>query len=278
MKNIKPYSKDSFAFYKDICRKKENQALKDRLTLMNDELETIYLDYDESFANNTLELIQPKGYIGQENIDLAELYNYKMIPFQNLRTELTTTESGRSVKCQNCTINDSNTFDHLIPQSEFIEYSVHPKNLICSCGDCNGRKNSIWRKDGKRTSLNLYLDQLPQNQYLFVELSIGNIRTEVTFYLDNSAGKVNVDMYDLIQSHYKKLDLCRRFSEGADTVITSFKNILSAFTTNPQDKSQQMQMIMDYLERERVAFGFNHWQTILKHALVNDPDFMIDFN
>jgi hypothetical protein len=276
MKNSKPYSEDSFAFYKLVCEKKQSQELKYRLSTMNDEIRLLYIEYDEHFSKNTLESIHPKGYAAQHRADLAVLYDYKMVPFQDLRLELTTTASGRVVKCQHCTINDSNTFDHLVPQSEFVEYSIHPKNLICSCGDCNGRKGTVWRDGGRRTSLNLYLDQLPDIQYLFVELSIGNIRTDVRFFLDNPANAIDAEIYQLICNHYGRLNLCKRFADGADTVITSFKNILGPLRMIP-DVAQREAIIVAYIDSERSAFGYNHWQTILKLTLFNDPDFMIDF-
>lgn len=276
MKNSKPYDKDSFEFFESVCEKKQSHPLKERLGILSNEIRASYLTYDNHFNNNTLEFITSFGYPAAQRADLDTLYDYDMVPFRNLRIELTTTESGRVVKCQHCTINDSNTFDHLVPQSEFIEYSIHPKNLICSCGDCNGRKGAVWRNGGKRTTLNLYLDQLPQQQYLFVELSIGNIRTDVRFFLDNPGGEINGEIYQLLENHYDRLDLCRRFADGADTVITSFKNVLGPLSLI-QHPAQREAVINGYLQGEQNAFGFNHWQTILKLALVNDPDFMIDF-
>lgn len=236
-----------------------------------------YQEYEERFANNSLEAIVAAVYAPNERTDLSSLYDYGMVPFQILRQKLGITDTGRVVKCQNCTINDSNTFDHLIPQSEFIEYTIHPKNLMCSCSDCNGRKGAIWRNyTGKRTSLNLYLDQLPEAQYLFVNVDVGNIRTDVSFYLDNPGGIIDEDLFTLLKSHYTKLNLCQRFAEGSDTVITSFKTILEPLRIVP-DVEMRKSIVNESIRKEKIAFGFNYWQSVLKSKLIDDPDFTIDF-
>ena len=128
------------------------------------------------------------------------------------------------MKCQSCTINDGSTFDHIVPQGEFAEFIVHPKNLINQCGDCNPRKNASWRISGKRTTLNLYLDQLPDVQYLFVTADVGNLAIETNFYLENQHG-IDPDLFELISKPYQRLDLFRRFSDAADSVISSLNNI-----------------------------------------------------
>lgn len=158
MKNSKKFEGNAFDFYKKVCSKKHSQELKNRLLAMDEDIGALYNSYDHHFNNNSLEQMVSNGYSNQEKEDLEELYDYGCATLQSLKDELTTTENGRVVKCQNCTINDVNTFDHIVPQNEFTEFIIHPKNLFCSCGDCNSRKGKIWRKDGNRTTLNLYLD------------------------------------------------------------------------------------------------------------------------
>lgn len=275
MKNCKPYDKSSFDFYKMVYLKKQDNALKARLTAMDPLMQLHFDDYDQQFNANNLETLVANGYINQPKADLSELYRYDSATLSNLKTILTTTESGRVVKCQNCTINDVNTFDHLLPQSEFIEFIVHPLNLICSCGDCNGRKNAVWRNAGVRTSLNLYLDTLPDTQYLFASTDVGNLSTEIKFYLDNRDG-IDATLFSLIESHYNRLNLFQRFVDGSDTVITSLRNSLDSLslTDNPLLAKT---IAFNFIRKEQAAHGINYWQSILKLALLEDDDFMIDY-
>ena len=275
MKNSSPYSGDAFSFFKQVCSRKRDQPLKDRLALMDPNIQLFYNQYDMAYMANSLEDLSPHGYIDPQKEDLETLYDYDSQTLSRLRTELTTTPFGRIVKCQNCTINDANTFDHLIPKTEFVEFNVHPRNLFCSCGDCNSRKGSIWRNGGVRTTLNLYIDQIPNVQYLFVNTEISNTTIDIEFKVENNNG-INPQLFALIEEHYRRLDLCRRFRESSETPITSLKNTLKPMLklNNPL---LARNLALESVHLERLSYGFNFWQSVLKHNLLMSDDFMIDF-
>lgn len=275
MKNCKHFQGDSIEFYKTLRARKRDAQLVARLERVDVEMTECFTWYDGNFATNTLELAVPRACSKQEVDDLKELYDYDSYVLRELKVDLTTTPTGRIVKCQNCTINDVNTFDHLLPQSEFPEFIVNPKNLICSCGDCNGRKGNIWRENGTRTSLNLYLDILPDVQYLYVNNEVGNFVIETTFFLSQPQG-MDDDLFAKIESHYKRLDLLRRFSEGAYSVISSLKTVIEPLR-DYHDLPEVQMIVKQSIEKERIAFGYNYWQSILKLELVTNDDFMIDF-
>jgi hypothetical protein len=275
MKNSSAYSGDAFAFFKKVCQKKRSLELKNRLLTLDSSIIELFDQYEQCFADNTVELLTAHGYNDPPKADLTELYNYDSQTLSRLKTLLTTSPEGRIVKCQNCTINDVNTFDHLVPQGEFPEFIVHPKNLFCSCGDCNSRKSSIWRNADRRTTLNLYLDQLPNIQYLFARTEVSNTNIEVAFTLQNVNG-VDNNLFSLIKEHYTRLDLFRRFEDGADSIITSFKTTLVPLKLL-NDPTLARNIAFESIRLERLAFGFNYWQSVLKHELLTNDDFMIDY-
>lgn len=275
MKNSSAFNGDAFTFFKRVCKKKKDQNLKNRLLVLDPNLKVLYDQYDQHFVANSLQLMNPHGYIDPDAADLKQLYKYDSATLAQLRTYLTTSPFGRIVKCQNCTINDVNTFDHLVPQTEFVEFNVHPKNLFCSCGECNGHKGSIWRNGTIRTSLNLYLDQLPSEQYLFVNADVSNTTIDVEFRLENVNG-IDPQIFSLIEEHYRRLELCRRFRESSDTPITSLKASLEPMKVlhNP---ALAKSIALESVRLESLAYGRNFWQSILKHELLNSDDFMIDY-
>lgn len=275
MKNSEFFDGDPFTFYKEVCAKKQTPALLARLLAMDADIQGLFDIYDQHFGANTLQQMTAKGYIDPEKASLTELYNYDSLVLRTLKNKLTTSATGRIVKCQNCTINDVNTFDHVVPQGEFAEFIVHPKNLLCSCGDCNSRKSNVWRQAGHRTTLNLYLDTLPNVQYLFVTADVGNAAIETTFYLDNRNG-VDIDFFALLQSHYTKLNLFQRFADGADTVISSLRNIMEPLR-GFHDVAQTRQIVLESVLKDQIAFGPNYWQSVLKLELLNSDDFMVDY-
>jgi hypothetical protein len=275
MKNVNAFEGDAFSFYKTVCSKKQDVALVARLAAMDADIQALYNTYDHHFQGNMLETLDPNGYNHGPKADLVALYDYGSATMTALRNQLNTTPHGRVVKCQSCTINSGSTFDHIVPQGEFAEFIVHPRNLIGQCADCNPRKNANWRLGGKRTTLNLYLDALPQVQYLFVTADVGNDAIETEFYLDNRNG-VNADLFELISNHYQRLDLFRRFSDEADSVITSLRNIMDPLKLLG-DVAQSKAIVLESITREQNAFGHNYWQSILKLELINSEDFMIDY-
>lgn len=279
MQNINPFNDNSFAFYKEICEKKRNpitdQFYKNRLLLLDANVSLLFDQYDNSFVGNILGNSITHGYINQDKEDLQKLYKFNSATLQKLKNILTTSNSGRKVQCQNCTLNEVNSFDHLLPKEEFPEFSVHPKNLFPCCSKCNSYKGQVWRNNNVRTSLNLYLDVLPNIQYLFTNLEIGNNYIETTFYLENR-NNVNPDLFELIKSHYNEFHLFERFSEGADDVITSFKNIIEP-SRNLLSLEETKALSKNIIEKEKVAFGYNYWQSVLKDELTNSDDFWIDY-
>lgn len=273
MKNSNPFCGDSFEFYKKVCESKKTIELKVRLSSMDAIIKKSFMDYDRNFDANTLENLVPFGHVNQQKEDLRSLYQYKSSIMTDLRKTLTTTTTGRVVKCQYCTLNDVSTLDHHIPQGDFAEFIVHPYNLLCCCGDCNSRRNNVWRQGGKRTTLNLYLDLLPSIQYLFVSIEIRNSVIQTTFRLENR-NEIDLDFFNLIQSHYLRLNLFERFSLASDNIITSFKYTLESFNGGI-NILELKQMALDLVAKERLAWGFNYWQAILRLELINNTDFML---
>lgn len=280
MKNVSPFAANAFAFHQEVCRKKRNPeddlGYKVRLTVLDGNIQQLFNQYQHAQNINNLQTLSPHAYLPAERTDLLSLYKYKSATIQKLKTQVTTTPTGRKVQCQNCTLNEVNTLDHLLPREEFPEFSVNPVNLFPCCSKCNSYKGDRWRENGLRTSLNLYIDQLPDLQYLFVNTAIGNNLIETEFYLNNQNG-VDPAFFELISSHYRELHLLERFSEGADDVITSFRHVLEA----ARDKLSLIEtkgLAKQIIEKEKIAFGPNYWQSILKITLIEDDDFLIDFD
>lgn len=275
MRNIDVYGGNSFEFYKKVCSAKRAEDLKARLAQNDDKIEVLYSNYNNNFDDDILEELKPHGYQNPESSDLIALYKYKIATIQKLCVALTTVESKRKMKCQNCTIGEVGSFDHLLPQKEFPEFAVNPKNLFPSCTKCNSIKSSIWRDESGRSTLNLYLDSLPNVQYLFVEADIGSTTIDIRFYLENRKG-INDRLFQRIVKHYETLDLLNRFAENVDDVITSFKNTLTPWI-GVTGVDVIKEKTLESIEKEKIALGFNYWQTVLKLELINNEDFLIDF-
>lgn len=280
MRNLRHYTDDAFEFHKEVLKSKnttkKDPSYKERLENMDDAIEGQFSAYNDNFARNTLENIDSYGHTDDEKNDLLKLYSYKNSVIKNLKVKITTTAANRIINtCPNCTISEINSFDHYLPKDEFPEFVVNPKNLFPSCTICNGYKNYVWIEGGKRVFLNLYLDPLPAEQYLYVNLAIAGDVVTTTFYLQNN-GDIPNDIFEIIETHYNKLHLLERFSANINEVITSLENTIISFISKlPLDEIKDS--IIEKSNRDRIAFGHNYWKSVLEIELANCVEYMNRF-
>lgn len=121
--------------------------------------------YDAAVANIpiTLEAIQPLWASKcAESTTAHDMYTSKPEMIQNIRNDLMKINGGGKIyKCPLCEVNDVKHLDHYIPREKMPEFSVHPKNLIYICHNCNEIKDVMWLDNaGKRIIFNAYYDKL----------------------------------------------------------------------------------------------------------------------
>ncbi len=276
MLNLKHHAESALDFLDAVIKSKRNSPkdpdYKTRLQALEADIKTHFVAYDTLFAVDSLQALAPAGYNGKNKEDILELYSYHSAIMQKLKKGVTTLELKRVIStCQNCTIGEINSFDHAVPQSEFPEFVVHPKNLFPSCTRCNGHKSNIWRGHGNRVFLNLYLDQLPDLQYLFVAATVNPGDIDTTFTVSNPYG-IDLPIYKKISFHYDKLQLCRRFSENTDKVITPLKHNISS-SLEKLTIEEAVDVAIKTANRNRKAFGFNYWKSLLELELLSSPTF-----
>lgn len=280
MKNLKSYKGDCFSFHKDVLKSKNKRKndpdYKNRVELLNAEIEQQFEIYKEKFDKNTLESLYAIEYNDSNKVDLQGLYDYNCKQLQKLKIELTTDDNNRvNNTCQNCSLGEINSFDHYLPQSEFSEYVVNPLNLIPSCTKCNGNKSSIWRQSGKRTFLNLYIDKLTEVQYLFVDIKIVENIIELKYLLDSKNG-INNEIYELLDYHYTKLKLFDRFKDNSDTIISELDTEIGKYSKK-LSLEKIIETIIEECNENFKIHGRNNWKLVLKMALVNHSEYLSRF-
>ena len=278
MRKLNVYSEDAFTFYKAMVSSKRNKAsdpaYKQRMEVIEESIEQLYDIYNDSFAGNDLQSLQPHTFTDNQRSDLLKLYSYRNTNLQKLKIKLTTIEFNKVLNtCQCCTIGEVGSFDHIVPKEEFPEFSVNPKNLFPSCHKCNSYKNVAWRNGDARIFLNLFLDDLPKKQYLFVDVGLERDNVvKVKFYLKNVHG-VNKKRFSLIESHYSNLYLLQRFEDSVDSVITSLVNGITA-SSGLMKKKTIVDQIIATSTANKDFFGANYWKSIVEIALAETPAFV----
>ncbi|QQP86574.1 HNH endonuclease [Entomomonas asaccharolytica] len=267
MKNINYYSDNSMDFHKAVLLRKKNTSndpsYKSRIEILESQISNRFTLYDSYFIQNSLELMDISPFSINEKDDLKKLYSYKSKIIKELKIALTTTDTNRIINtCPNCTISEINSFDHYLPQEKFPEFVVNPKNLFPSCTTCNSHKNASWIENERRIFLNLYLDQLPNLQYLFIEYEIDKNVIVPHFYLNNS-NNIDENLYCIIESHYYRLRLCDRFKENSNETISYMEDIIKTSLRGGLSQDKIIDIISGANELQKISFGYNYWKSIL---------------
>lgn len=285
MKRIKHYTGDSFDFHKQVLASKRDKNMQKEVRALDSFMRNKFAVYDNAFKRDVLSQMEPeKGLTDVQREALLKLYTFRSKPFQHLFNTLTTNEHNCEDKlCPNCTIDTASTFDHIVPQSLFPEYVDHPLNLLPCCAQCNSRKNRIWLDSvhSKLNFLNLYIDKIPDEQYLFVKLTICQDTLDVLFYLDNKYA-IEAELYQRIQNHYTDLNLLQRYRENSYGKISILKSLIKSLKKNGEFSRQKIKKILlDALQLEMKNKGNNHWEIVLQNECISNNqvfDFLCDTN
>lgn len=266
MHNLKPYTGDAFSLYKDAVENKEDGDSKTRLKAAETTIQSYYAEFDSHFPNNTLRSIPSKRVKTPLKDDLYDMYSFDAAIVKKVKNWL---KENNPVTvygiCQYCGVVPFDTMDHILPHTIYAEYAVHARNLIPCCTDCNRRKN-------ERETLNLYIDALPDVEYLFMDVKADGDTIDLTFRLDNSRGLVNADLFAKISNHFSKLKLFDKFKTMASTKVVSFVTQINGKYLK-HGKQEVIDDVNEGINDLRNAYGFNYWEAAFMIGLVNSDVF-----
>lgn len=274
MKNLKPYPGDGYFFYQQVLEAKDSEDLRARLAAVATQLKSTYKNYAQHFDLNLLESLNPDTAFSVHKADLLSLYSYQFKIVRDLRLEIQR-QQPQVVRftCQHCTLTSNESLDHFVPKDEFPEFAVHPLNLLPICLKCNQHKSHVWRKAGVRKALNLYLDCLPDEQYLFVDVKFDQYNEiDFEFYLDKPK-LVSKAMFALIESHFGSLNLFSRMREKAIPVVSELINTISSRMGN-LSYSEIAAEIKEAANSNKREFGANYWKSVVEIELLDSTPFL----
>lgn len=287
MKKIKHYVPDSgetyYNFHLNVFKATRHVkgwtpgCVDDKVLIENrsSDLKIAFYEYKWRFENDSLECLQPIKKTKSEENAFFKQYSYSKSCFGRLRHDLMTDDNGKlESRCPLCQLDTVSTLDHCVPRNpEFQEFSDHPLNLIPSCSICNGKKGNRWKNyKGKRSILNLYIDDIPNVQYLFVKI---DLNLSCDFYVKKN-DMIDIDLYERIENNYgeKGLKLCQRYSESAGTFIDELVCALTDVQIN--DTSNRI-LKTDYekmAKKLQNKFGVNYWKAVLLLEISENNDIM----
>lgn len=280
MRKIRHYEKDSMVFHDSVIYHKHEHptdpGYKQRIQDLRAISEKRFKVYDEKFMNDKLEEIEESEEAHTSKADFQSLYKYDIEPFASLYIELSKDENGRKYPyCPLCDMEGTSSFDHILPQSRFPEFSDHPLNLIRSCQKCNGKKSSIWKENNKRRYIDFYIDEIPDKQFLFATVQIPASGTSlvVSFTVENRNG-IEPDLFRKITNHFSDLGICGRYDEGACEVVSSLQDDVVNNLMMGASKEDIKDGILSKCMREQKRHGVNYWRAILKKECAENNEIL----
>ncbi|GHT55225.1 hypothetical protein FACS189446_6260 [Bacteroidia bacterium] len=120
--------------------------------------------------------------------------------------------------------------------------------------------------------MNLFLDSLPNIQYLFVEVIKENDSLNFRFYLSNYQSKIDPLLFQTIESHFKNLHLLQRMKDCSIAYLSDFISSIKPHLSR-NGKDYVVETVLENIDDEQNGYGFNYWKSSLKTALINSPDF-----
>ena len=280
MKKIKHYDERSLDFHDLVVSNKHHHptdpGYKTRIRTLRSISEPRFREYDSKFNNDKLEELEEEEYTNKQKADLKSLYDFDVQPFPVLYKELSKDEKGRkNPYCPLCDMEGVSSFDHILPQSKFPEFSDHPLNLIRSCQKCNGKKSSNWLEGAKRRYVNLYIDDIPNKQFLFVKIEIDEEEQSliVDFSVENRYG-IESELYRKIENHFVDLEICSRYEEGCSEVISSLQDDVVNNLDIGASRDDIKSSILNKCSREQARYGVNYWRAILKQACAENDEIL----
>lgn len=275
MKQLIPYPNDGFPDFVSAVQRKTGEDGRHDISLYFGAIEDRFNVYNDLFVRSQLESLRRDTIFDDIKIQLLALYSYDNAIIRAVRNTVSDS-SARAIRytCQYCTLGSNETMDHFVPQAEFPEFSIHAKNLIPSCSSCNSKKGDFWlHSDGLRAIINPYLDPLPNDRFLFVDVyldAFGEI--DFDFFLDNSSG-IEASIWVRIQRHFERLDLLVRMRNASIAHLSEFQTRMGNEISSGRTRASLVTTTVETCIDLRRSLGFNHWKPSLEEALVSSDVF-----
>lgn len=269
MKKVDHYTDDAFEFHKTVVSNKRDEHVKTLLSANESILKDAFDNYDFHFNEDSLIEIESLNLSHELKKALLSLYRYDATAFRNLKNSLTTINGKVVVICPMCTIDTIGSFDHILPKEEYAEFVDHPKNLIPCCTTCNSKKNLYWKENGTFLFLNLYLDDIPEQQYLFLSVTQTESWPILNFSVKNE-NDIDEPIFNRISSHYSRLDLCRRFEEASGQYLSEIQDSIRSLKDMGHTDALIQTLLNQVCDKLQSREGPNFWKVVLLRNVVSN--------
>ena len=242
------------------------------LEAIESQIKDCYDEYERAVGSASVHTLNPHGFADGEKDRLKKLYKSDCNVVKKIRQHhnLYTKETKRvyNNRCPYCTLSESDTIEHILPQGKYPEFAIHLYNLIPCCSKCNRYKNTAVR-DGEDLpyAMNFYYHDPEAFQFLEVDCKIdSNGRPAFNYRL---AFPIDADpiLVAVITNHFDRLHLIERYN--AAVVSTYTQTELAINPTRGESLEGVLQRLRGFLANVSSGYGLNHYFIALLRCLVS---------
>ena len=265
MRKIKKISitETSFKIFENIVSSKtwDNKVILEWIKV---DIESLY----ETFQDNEDDLFPmvPKWYVWDTKKALIHCFNDTVLT-KDYKIQIKALENK---KCPYCYLEYSSQVEHYLPKDEFPEFSFMIDNLLPCCWTCNNKKWGKWKDFTSRVILNFYLDAIPNDQFLFVDLQIKNNVLVSLFKIDTLGIVIDKTIGCILSKHVKKLNLLGRYEESINDKISEliYRIKLSEWISKWNIKV----LCKSEADTQRSVYWNNYFVTVLYDEISKNDD------
>lgn len=269
MRNLRVIDFEDEKIYTRIANSKRSPN-KERLIALNNIINKCYNEYIKNAKSleNVKPLFNNSDHETKKNKkSLLHCYENKTKELDSLKKKISESQTDVcQATCQLCDIDSPATLDHYLPKDIYPEYSIFSKNLVPCCYVCNNKRGSNWINNGKRTTLNMYFDDLPENIFLVSKIRINNDIPIVDFEIKDE--KLNKKESELIKNHFSTLELHNRYKIQANTILSEIKSEIRRRKLYEFDRTQLKEILKEVACSKRDVFGINNWKASIYDAVI----------
>lgn len=283
MKNLKFLPKyKPFCVHQAIVNKKRDVSLKATLQSLEQNLKSDFTFYDSCLKSNTLDKYKTQQIFYNNKDVLQKCYSYDQVDLRNYLKALLTSDNGIFYsECPICQIDSVSSFDHFMPQSLYPQLSDNTHNLIPCCSICNSSKgNSFLDENNERRFLNLYIDKLPDTQFLFINTTFTSKGRPICIFNVQNINSIEQKLFSRIhntftaksQTKKNSKSIIDRLNEKIPREIDILKNEFQRYTQF--DSGAAIEILRNRAMSNESSFGQNYWKSVFFFECANNQQLL----
>ena len=250
--------------------KKEPNLRKPLLNGLSASVQIRYNEYNDKFDARNLISVTDCNRDNTESKALIYLYEGNSQTVSALKNSIKSIQEEHLKQiCPSCGLLPANTIDHYIPKELYPDFSIYSKNLIWTCGTCNGKKSQYWKEQTYRGVINFYIDNIPSFNFLGCDITSDNGILKATYFLKN----YKLTNHPNIVMHFDKLKILNIYKDHIPTKLGEIVADLRSYKGKVDKKKVKGILLTQYFQR-RKDFGVNDWKAGLLREIITGRHYL----